>query len=384
MRLILRLCITLFSASLCAGDLEDMYKNEETILLTAETFSEKYGKFKWGGKNQRIAMSKSSTLFEHKIRESIAYFSAKGRLKRLDAWIYNRGDDGDMTKKEFEKKYKKLIGELSTYFESKPKRTGIDGVTRSMAYVFTLPNKKQIRLLVGFQKSPYRADFLNLIIRNKSKEDRIRKSGALEFLVKKDGDVYIDKIPMIDQGPKGYCVPATLARIGQHYNVDVSMHEIAMIADSSSEGGTSVRAALAGVKKNSSRMRLKIKDIKFVYADLDLRKTASPLALKGKAGELFKTLKDKDRRLSKFKKEIKKRIDKGLIVTWSLIVGLLPENGKAARQGGGGHMRIIIGYNDANDEFIFSDTWGPGHELKRIKCKAAYIVTTGLYEINPR
>ena len=70
---------------------------------------------------------------------------------------------------------------------------------------------------------------------------------------------------MIDQGPKGYCVPATLARIGQHFGVDVSMHEIAMLADSSSGGGTSVRQALTALKDKYARMRINIKEIRFKY-----------------------------------------------------------------------------------------------------------------------
>ncbi|NJK44508.1 MAG: ABC transporter permease [Pleurocapsa sp. SU_196_0] len=36
-------------------------------------------------------------------------------------------------------------------------------------------------------------------------------------------------------------------------------------------------------------------------------------------------------------------------------------------QEGGGHMRLIIGYNTKTGQLLFSDSWGAGHELKRIK-----------------
>ena len=80
----------------------------------------------------------------------------------------------------------------------------------------------------------------------------------------------------------------------------------------------------------------------------------------------------------KYYSEVKKRIDKG-----QMVVGLLPENGGPAQQSGGGHMRVFIGYNDKTKELIFSDSWGPGHEMKRITAKAAFVVTSGIYEISP-
>ena len=70
-------------------------------------------------------------------------------------------------------------------------------------------------------------------------------------------------------------------------------------------------------------------------------------------------------------------------MAWSMVVGLLPENGKPARQGGGGHMRMIMGYNEKTNELIFSDSWGNGHEVKRIDAGAAMLVSSGIYEIRP-
>jgi len=46
-------------------------------------------------------------------------------------------------------------------------------------------------------------------------------------------------------------------------------------------------------------------------------------------------------------------------------------------------MRVIIGYNEKADEVIFSDSWGRGHELKRMKFADAMAATTGLFAILP-
>ncbi len=380
------LCVFLLSLTcLYAGDLEDIYKSE-LKKETAESFSSNYKAFKWGGANKRVSVSKSSSLFNHKVRESIAYFKGDGKLLRLDAWIYNRGDDGNMSQEKFEKLYEGLLAELTASFKTKPKKSGISGATRSTAYTYMLSNRNQVSLLVGFEKRPYRADFVCLVYRNYDRNDRMRGSALTKKYVKKsdNGDVIIEKIPMIDQGPKGYCVPATLARIGQHYGVDISMHEIAMIADSSSSGGTSVGAALRSLKKNYARVKLKIKDIRITNDSPYVRRgnTLVPIS-KSEADKRFASIKDGDSKVKKFFDNVKKRIDKGQMVAWSMLVGLLPENGRPARQGGGGHMRMFIGYNEKTDELIFSDSWGPGHEVKRISAKAAFIVTSGIYEIVP-
>jgi hypothetical protein len=373
-------------SSLMSGDLEEMYKSEKTKEITSSSFVDQFKPFKWGGTNKRVAVSTTSKLFDHPIRESIAYFSAEGKLVRLDAWYYNRGDDGDMSEENFEAKYEGILFELEKYFGVKPKKTGIDGATRSTAYSFMLPSRDEVKLLVGFEKKPrFRADFINLVVRNYGRNDRVRGSGALEYLSKNTDNVFIDKIPMIDQGPKGYCVPATLARIGQHYGVDISMHEIAMIADSSSGGGTSPQQAMYELKKNYARVKLKIKEISVKYEHPvhylsgNTWKSISP----DEAKRNLESTPDDDRNYQKFVSEVKKQIDKGYIIAWSMVVGLLQENGEPARQSGGGHMRMIIGYNDKLKQFIFSDSWGSGHEIKTIDMKSAYIVTSDIYEIIP-
>ena len=47
-------------------------------------------------------------------------------------------------------------------------------------------------------------------------------------------------------------------------------------------------------------------------------------------------------------------------------------------------MRLIIGYNRTTSEVIYTDTWGAGHEFKRMDLKDAMSVTTALYTIEPK
>jgi hypothetical protein len=46
-------------------------------------------------------------------------------------------------------------------------------------------------------------------------------------------------------------------------------------------------------------------------------------------------------------------------------------------------MRLIIGYNDKTGEILYSDSWGAGHELKRMPLAQAVSMTTGLTTLEP-
>ena len=86
--------------------------------------------------------------------------------------------------------------------------------------------------------------------------------------------------------------------------------------------------------------------------------------------------------MEKFNKIITGMIDTGVPVMWSVHLGLFKE-GKLP-QAGGGHMRLIIGYNDVTKEILYSDSWGLGHELKRMPADEAWTITSGLYGMEPK
>ncbi|WDE98706.1 C39 family peptidase [Lentisphaera profundi] len=376
MKIILSLCVFLLSV-VNATEIESLFKSKETTNIPASQFAEKYNDFQWEGENTRVAISKNSSVVGFSAYESLAYFTATGKLVRLDSWLYNKGDQDTMSVDAFEKMYLEVLKKLSSYFGVQPKRFAKDGATRGLAYSFMISQKHEVRLLVGYDKKKNEANYLSLVMRNYATSDRVNSESKTKAFLKKTetGDVYITKIPMIDQGDKGYCVPATLTRIGQHYGVDVSMHELAMVANSSSDGGTSPRKAMDAVKKG--RIALSIRDIKVSFYD------KNPYFLSaGTIRSMAKKISEKDRNMAKFEKEIIKRINRGRMVAWSMMVGAFEEKG--AREGSwGGHMRMIIGYNLKTHEILYSDSWGRGHELKRWPLKYAYLVTTGLYDVVP-
>ena len=86
--------------------------------------------------------------------------------------------------------------------------------------------------------------------------------------------------------------------------------------------------------------------------------------------------------MSKFERDIQAHIARGIPLLWSVSLGLLPET-KLPAQTRGGHMRLIIGYNARTKEVYYSDTWGLGHELKKMPLADAWTMTDGLFTLEP-
>ena len=46
-------------------------------------------------------------------------------------------------------------------------------------------------------------------------------------------------------------------------------------------------------------------------------------------------------------------------------------------------MRLIIGYNQKTREVLYTDTWGAGHELKRMPMDRAFAITHDAFYLRP-
>jgi hypothetical protein len=55
-------------------------------------------------------------------------------------------------------------------------------------------------------------------------------------------------------------------------------------------------------------------------------------------------------------------------------LGIVPEEGLPQKSGG--HLRLIIGYNTAKGELLYTDSWGPGHDLKRMSLEDAWLMNS--------
>jgi hypothetical protein len=222
-----------------------------------------------------------------------------------------------------------------------------------------------------------------------------------------NGEVCISGVPMVDQGQKGYCAVATCQRVFNYYGMNVDEHEMAQVAETGSSGGTSSRKLMESLDALEGKLKVHFKKLYDLYENKELSGMLSDYnRFSRKRGEKpidwqtlrvfnlgdlnaddLRSARSHGADYTKFQKLVQQYIAKGVPLLWGLELGMYAENGKPAMQAGGGHMRLIIGYNfkdPANPTLIFSDSWGAGHEKKTIALTDAYAATTSLLAVEPQ
>lgn len=84
-----------------------------------------------------------------------------------------------------------------------------------------------------------------------------------------------------------------------------------------------------------------------------------------------------------FGENVTARIDESDPIFWTVRLGDVPEqvphgNDTYLSADHGSHMRLIIGYNEDRGEVLYTDSWGEGHELKRMDAADALSITTAM------
>ena len=241
--------------------------------------------------------------------------------------------------------------------------------------------------------------------------------------VKKEGSALcIEGIPMVDQGSKGYCAVASFERVMRYFGSQVDMHDLADLANTNSFG-TSPDDIKDAVHKMAVRSALHSRDPFFMEsADFrSLQNAYNREAKKRKQPEcpdpsgivslyrnmdpdLFKAMRAKDPGFTKFSSEVARSVNAGIPLLWALQLGMfwedrLEDSFEASRGTtpktaaprpprppeymSGGHMRLIIGYDPKEKLIYYTDSWGPGHEKKKMSLEEAWAVTMGLFVVEP-
>ena len=188
------------------------------------------------------------------------------------------------------------------------------------------------------------------------------------------GDVYIDNIPMVDQGSKGYCVPATIERVLRYYGINnVNMHQIADAAKTKDGGGTyakSAMRAMGSVRKSAGLKTSVLGDIrmKLVMRYID---EGVPLFWVMYTNQEYEKV-----RRNSLKDRLRTDPEK-----WRKIISKYKVPAK-----GGAHMCLVVGYNVLTGEVAVSNSWGD-HELVPtwVPVKVASRVSQGkMFALEPR
>jgi len=202
----------------------------------------------------------------------------------------------------------------------------------------------------------------------------MKKIKAKNVLKEANGDVRIANIPMVNQGPKGYCAPATLERAMRYMGVPADMYLLAVSA-TDPERGTNTNLLIENseriVRSKGRRFRtldldkgIKIKDVKkYIDVGVPVLWRMRSLEQYNKVTNQRSAARKKVDDFEAWTSEIQKEAD-------SISPGLEKINDNH-------HICMIVGYNEATNEFAVSDSWGPRYELRWVHRDIASAVTNG-------
>ena len=414
-----------------ACDLGDIFSKEEAWSESAVDFAVEHQSDGFGFASQKRDIVNcmrrgSCTWFGLDVWEARIYYTADG-ASRLEMSLYNRGDDkstaglaGDELKSLLDAIAEKAQpgGKIGSNPEKKKLRNG--GYQLFKSWNKGDNNVELAWGVSGAKAKDQTADFVRVTVYPKgAKRPRsatkstpgIVSRTKVKANVKKnaEGDVWIDNVPMVDQGQKGYCAAATSERVLRYYGFDIDEHEIAQSAGTSASAGTTIAGMKETVRTVGSKCRLGYQEIVSMTTSFDaIAKDLEQYNKAAKAegeptlsmasfthgnmvnvGEMqaamkpkvIKKMRMKDARFKKFTAGVKAAVDQGIPVIWGVMLGIFPEPGLP--QANGGHMRIIIGYNQKTHEILYTDSWGAGHELKRMPEDWAFAISNDVFFLKP-
>lgn len=347
-----------------------------------------------------------------------------GKLSGATVLYFSRGDAGDLKSQEFDDLLAAVTADLTAKLGKAPVERGRDATSavKAEGRLWELPDRQFLLEWSVTKESraksiPFRAEFIRLTllpagapppaigqqVADTSSRAAVKRFVGRDHVEKLAGGAWLKDVPMVDQGQKGYCVVASVERVMRYYGADVDQHELAQIANTETEGGTSSNAMVDSMKKLTSRLGVKIKTLfesdprEFMQLINDYNRATKRGKLAPEITGQYRSMEDYYKRMKpevykevrmkeaasfgKFQREIARSIDEGIPLLWTVLLGFVPE--KEIPQAWGGHMRLIIGYDNATKEIIYSDSWGMGHEQKRMSYEDAWTITTGLFQLQP-
>ena len=191
------------------------------------------------------------------------------------------------------------------------------------------------------------------------------------------GDVIITDLPMVDQGRKGYCVPATFERVLRYYGLSEDMNVLAMAGQTGMGGGTSIER-IEGATYNL------IRDAGGNITQKSFSGNISEIKPFIDAGKpvLFPHFSTEE-----FNKRVDERMARRVAMTnWDAWKNqFLPSFKNTVplqRDPQYGHICLIIGYNEKTREIAISDSWGQAtterwmteDEARQIKSSAISVI----------
>ncbi len=265
--------------------------------------------------------------------------------------IWDKGDayHSKVNPSKAKQQIQESLEAIQNVFKTRHKDPGADSASSRITAVrmketaFLLPNDLRVSLRYDY------GEYLLIVIESIRKlealtppaydPDHFKETIAARVKTSEAGNLYIQGIPMIDQGAKGYCAVATLARVLQYYGYAVDVHAMADLAKTEAQfseydsGGTFHDDIIQAMRRicNSTPFRL------------DRIERERPDAIQAV-------------------------IEQGIPIIW-----FVP-----------GHARLLIGLNPETHEIVFSDSYGAEHQYETATWDYFVNVNREMWTLTPR
>ncbi len=299
--------------------------------------------------------------------------SGRTSIDSVQLVYMNKGDNQGASEKKFEKAFrenaKAIDSRLRNALGNPRHHRGASLWQLDDNTILTFENERNEYLMVTIARQG-RDDQLSENQLRQQERRAIKRTDFTDNLATNNfGDCYIRSVPMVNQGDKGYCGPATLERCLLYYGITAyDMHSLAQLCDTTASGGTLIRQIHDESRKILRRYGL---DLKSRELTMDA---------------------------------VAKVINKGHLIFWSHYYGnainqRLSDN-TAMRQhqtvnkwekiirkqhrldkANGAHISLIIGYNRKTQEIAVSDSWGNNFNVRWLPIEDAVRITIGSIDV---
>lgn len=321
-------------------------------------------------------------------------YGQNGKVDYLNIMFANKGDSISFDLLDNERKALKTVNEaiesdnkklhttLSEFGSPDRQSTGAGKAMKERILRWDIGNSSLLLAAVEDEYLALRIMPLELADK-RGRPEKINNTNAKEMAranVKTNdfGDVLIENIPMVDQGPKGYCVPATLERCLRYMGIRADMYALAMAGKTSIGGGTYVRDIIEGTTDFVRQAGRQMQTIKKDVSVRDVKKyieNGQPILWTMYSTNDYNLITNSITRQRSKAKDLK---------SWKKTLSeLIKQSPKLDEEPDQGHVCLIVGYNDDSNELAVSDSWGPEYELRWISEDEAQDISQGfLYVID--
>ncbi len=212
---------------------------------------------------------------------------------------------------------------------------------------------------------------------DKTSETVVRDRVKSNLETRPNGDVVIGDLPMVDQGPKGYCAPATMERAMRHLGLSADMYVLAMTGNTGFGGGTSMYALFDGM---GQYIRRKGRSFDNWSGEMKLKELAKYI---DRGVPVIWGLSSTESFNETANARTKERAGVTDWSQWKTQMAQVAASSALVPDDQSAHVVLIIGYNKETNEIAFSDSWGERYkerwitvgEAEKVSQKRFYVIS---------